>query len=80
MPLALLQFEVKSVSMEVPEDFPDLLAMSSRVGGVDQYVLEVDHDAHIQHTVSAKILLTKGWNVVGALVRLKGITNHSKEP
>ena len=49
MPLALLQFEVKSISAEAPEDFPDLLAMSSRVGGVDQYVVEVDHDAHVQH-------------------------------
>ena len=49
MPLALLWFEVKSVSAEAPEDFPDLLAMSGRVGGVDQYVIEVDHNAHIQH-------------------------------
>ena len=49
MPLALLWFEVKSVSTEAPEDFLDLLAMSGRVGGVDQYVIEVDHNAHVQH-------------------------------
>ena len=49
MPLALLQIEIKSVSTEALEDFPDLLAMSGGVGGVDQYVVEIDHDTHIQH-------------------------------
>ena len=49
MPLALLQFEVKSISTEAPEDFPDLLVMSSGVGEVDQYIVKVDHDTHIQH-------------------------------
>ena len=49
MPLALLWFEVKSISTEAPEDFPDLLAMSGGVEEVDQYVVKVDHDTHIQH-------------------------------
>ena len=31
-------------------------------------------------SISAKILLTKRWNTAVALVRLKGITNHLKEP
>ena len=43
MPLTLLWFEVKSISTEVLEDFPDLLVMGGRVRGVDQYVVKVDH-------------------------------------
>ena len=43
MPLTFLQFEVKSVSTEVLEDFPDLLVIGGRVRVVDQYVIEVDH-------------------------------------
>ena len=49
MPLAFLWFEVKSISVEAPEDFPDLLAMSGGVRGVDQYVVKVDHDTYVQH-------------------------------
>ena len=35
--------------METSEDVLDVLAMGGEVGGVNEDVVEVDHDAHVQH-------------------------------
>jgi hypothetical protein len=49
VPFALLRLEVKSVRAEAAEDFTDMLAVRGDIGGVDEDVVEVNHDAHIQH-------------------------------
>ena len=35
--------------METSEDISDVLAMGGKVRGVNEDVVEVDHDTHIQH-------------------------------
>ena len=49
MPFAFLWLEIKSICMEALENISDMLAMRGEVGGVDEYVVKVDHDTHIQH-------------------------------
>ena len=56
----------------------DVLAMGGEVRGVNEDVVEVDHDAHVQHV--GEDAVDKALERGGVLVRPKGITNHLKEP
>ena len=49
MPFAFLRLEIKSVCTETSEDVLDVLAMGGKVGGINEDVVEIDHDAHVQH-------------------------------
>ena len=41
MPFIFLQLEIKSVGTEMSEDVSDVLVMRGKVGGVDEYVVEI---------------------------------------
>ena len=49
MPFALLWLEIKSIGKEVSKDILDMLVMSGEVRGVDEYVIKVDHNPHVQY-------------------------------
>ena len=49
MPFTFFWLEIKSVGTEALEDVSDVLAMGGEVRGVDEDVVEVDHNARVQH-------------------------------
>ena len=65
VPFTFLRLEAKSVGMEMSEDILDVLVMRGKVRGVDEGVVKVDHNAHIQHVSKDAIdkVLERGGSV-----------------